>query len=188
MASVGCFCTYFYFIFSSCKLRLYNFKSTIVVYTKKKFMFIHLQFCCRIFFFTLGDFNFDWPFFTKLIWWIRTRPIFSKFNQTDLIKQKCVNWFSKVDQISFTVYWRLYRNFVKAAHFTDYLYISHKCVKKTLWPTKHSTKCKIFNRGVRKKSPRKKAPPWEFMGRVRVRLGTELGLGSGGIFSGGIFS
>ena len=39
--------------------------------------------------------------------------------------------------------------------------------------------------GVRKIYPRKKAPLWEVRGRVRIRLGAELGLEFGGIFSGG---
>ena len=43
-----------------------------------------LQFYFRIFFFTRGDFNFDWLFFIKLIWWNRARPIFSKFDQTKM--------------------------------------------------------------------------------------------------------
>ena len=37
-----------------------------------------------------GDLNFDLLFFIKLIWSIRTRPIFKKINQTNLIKQR---WF-----------------------------------------------------------------------------------------------
>ena len=54
---------------SSCKLRLYNLKSGIVVYMNRYFMFIHLQFYLRNFFFTRADFDFDWFFFIKLIWW-----------------------------------------------------------------------------------------------------------------------
>ena len=50
----------------------------------KYFMFIHLQKYFRNFFFTRGDFNFDWLSFSKLIWWNRTRPIFSKFDQTKM--------------------------------------------------------------------------------------------------------
>ena len=76
-------------------------------------MFIHLQFYFRNFFFLLGDFNFDWLIFLKLIWLNRTRPIFSKSDQTDLIKQKCVKFalyiikfisFNEFDQINLTVY------------------------------------------------------------------------------------
>ena len=46
----------------------------------------------RNFFFARKDFNFDWLFFIKLIWWNRARPIFSKIDQTNLIKQKCVKF------------------------------------------------------------------------------------------------
>ena len=84
-------CTYFYFLLSSCKLRLYNLKSWIVVNMKRCFMsvmFIHQQFYFRNYFFTRADFSFDWFFFIKSIWWNRTRPIFSKSDQTDFIKQK----------------------------------------------------------------------------------------------------
>ena len=84
-------CTYFYFLLSSCKLRLYNLKSWIVVNMKRCFMsvmFIHQQFHFRNYFFTRADFSFDWFFFIKSIWWNRTRPIFSKSDQTDFIKQK----------------------------------------------------------------------------------------------------
>ena len=56
------------------------------------FIFIHLQFYFCNFFFTRGDFNFDWLFFIKLISWNKTRPIFTKFDQTNLIKQKCVKF------------------------------------------------------------------------------------------------
>ena len=51
-------------------------------------MFIHLQFYFRNYFFTRVDFSFDWLFFIKSIWWNRKRPIFKKYDQTDLIKQK----------------------------------------------------------------------------------------------------
>ena len=56
------------------------------------FKFIHFQFYFCNIFFTRGDLNFDWLFFIKLIWWNRTCPIFSKFDQTNLIKQKCVKF------------------------------------------------------------------------------------------------
>ena len=43
--------------------------------------------------------------------------------------------------------------------------------------------------GANKKSPPPgKKPPWGIRGRIRVRLGIGLGLESGGVFSGGIFS
>ena len=51
---------------------------------KSYFIFIHLQFYLRNFFFTRGYFNSDWLFYSKLIWWYRTRPIFSKFDQTKI--------------------------------------------------------------------------------------------------------
>ena len=57
---------------------------------RRNFVFVHLQFYFRNFFFTHGDFDFDRLFFIKLIRWNRT--IFSKFNQTDLIKQKGVKF------------------------------------------------------------------------------------------------
>ena len=76
-------------MFSNCILRLYN--SWIVVYMNY-FMFIHLQFYFCNFAFTRGDYNFDRLFFIKLIWWNRTRPTFSKFDQINLIKQKCVKF------------------------------------------------------------------------------------------------
>ena len=84
-------CTSFYFLLSSCKLRLYNLKSRIIFKMKRCFMsvmFIHLQFYFRNYFFTRVDFNFDWLFLIKSIWWNRKHPIFKKYNQTDLIKQK----------------------------------------------------------------------------------------------------
>ena len=46
----------------------------------KYFMFIHLWLYFRNLFFASGDFYVDWLFSIKLIWWNRTRPIFSKFN------------------------------------------------------------------------------------------------------------
>ena len=100
-------------MFSSCTLGLYNLKSSFVVYTKIFFMFIHWQFYFRNFFFTHEDFNFDWLFFIKLIWWNRTRPIFH--NSIKLIwSNKNVShfavyiikfiWFNKFDLINLTVY------------------------------------------------------------------------------------
>ena len=64
----------------------------IVVYTSRHFMFIHLQFYFCKFFFARKDDNFDWLFLIKLIWWSRTRSIFSKFDQTNLIKRKCIKF------------------------------------------------------------------------------------------------
>ena len=84
-------CTYFYLLLSICKRRLYNLKSSNGVNMKRRFMsvmFIHLQFYFRNYFFTRADFSFDWLIFIKSIWWNRTRPIFSKSRQTDLMKQK----------------------------------------------------------------------------------------------------
>ena len=54
-----------HFIFSSCKLRLYNFKSWIVVYMKRYFMLIHFQFYFRNLFFTHGYFIYT-SYFSKV--------------------------------------------------------------------------------------------------------------------------
>ena len=66
--------------------------------------------CVSFFFFTRGDFNFDWLFFIRLIWWNKTRSIFSKCDQTNknasnfaLYIIKFI-WFNKFDQINVTVY------------------------------------------------------------------------------------
>ena len=53
---------------------MYNLKLSIAAYTKRFFIFTHLQFYFRNFFFTRGDFNFNWLWLIKLIWWNRTRP------------------------------------------------------------------------------------------------------------------
>ena len=62
-------------------LRLYNSNTWIVVY-------IPCSSICSFFFcnfsFARRDFNFDWLFFMKLIWWNGTCAIFSKFDQTKM--------------------------------------------------------------------------------------------------------
>ena len=88
-ASALNFTLYFQVVNSGCTTWI---RELFVVYMNRYFMFIHLQFYFCNFFFTRGDFNFDWLFFIKLIWWNRTRPIFSKYDQTNLIKQKCVKF------------------------------------------------------------------------------------------------
>ena len=119
---------WFYFIFSSCKLRLYNLKPWIVVYINIYFMFI----------FTRKDFNFDWLFFIKLISWNRARLIFSKFDQTNLIKQICVKfccmiikfiWFNKYDQINLTVNYQIKTLDREEPHIPEITYDSlNRCI------------------------------------------------------------
>ena len=58
-----------FFIFSSCKLRLYNLNSWIVVFVNR-------------YFFTRENFNFDCLLFIKLVLWNRTCAFFPKFDQT----------------------------------------------------------------------------------------------------------
>ena len=124
---------WFYFIFSSCKLRLYNLKPWIVVYINIYFMFIHLKFYFCNFFFTSKDFNFDWLFFIKLIWWNRARLIFSKFDQTNmrqilLYVIKFIS-FNKYDQINLTVNYQLKTLDREGPHIPEITYDSlNRCI------------------------------------------------------------
>ena len=70
-------------------------KLWIFVNMKRYFMsvmFIPLQFYFCNYIFISTEFSFNWLFFIKLSWWNRTHPIFSKSDQTDLIKQKHQTW------------------------------------------------------------------------------------------------
>ena len=64
------------------------------------------------------------------------------------------------------------------------LLLKHKAKSRSVVGANLEDTCR---RGVRKKSPRKK-PPVRVRGRVKVRLGIGLGLESGGLFFGGVFS
>ena len=82
------------------------------------FVFIHLQFYFCNFFLTGGDFNFDWLFFIKLIWWNRTHPIFQNLIKLTWSNKNASNfavyimkfiWLNKFDQINLTR-WRCSEN------------------------------------------------------------------------------
>ena len=60
-------------------LRPYNLKPWNVVYTKRYFIFIHLQFYFPNFFFTRVDFNFGRLFLIKLILWNRRVLFFQRY-------------------------------------------------------------------------------------------------------------
>ena len=87
-------------------------------------------------------------------------------------------------------------------HCFKYPKCSEKCkslayfYKKSQEPTKQITSrlehsahvMKQCGRRCQEKIPREKSAPWGVRARVRLRLGIGLDLGSGGLFSGGIFS
>ena len=68
----------------------------------------------RYFFVTRDDFDFDWLFLIKLIWWDRPHPIFKKLYQTDSMKLKYVKSCSINHQIL------LYLTLLTLRFFSDY--------------------------------------------------------------------